>query len=251
MKIPLFAGTLAFSPFFNLHFLKGHGTFINASQHSHPCEKENFMETVPDTSASDGNPNPMATEPKEALRRIVWIVLAGVLFFGLAGIFSKNFLENRNVAVLQDVVDMTEVTVLGVVMDSLSGSPAVFLFKESDDMFLPIWIGANEAVAIQAELAGVKSPRPLTNDLLKTVIEKLEASLQKIVITKVQDDTYYALLNLKSKSGDIEIDARPSDAIGLAIRFKCPIFVSNKVLKQYGLSSRDAAKKRIEKSKKI
>lgn len=210
------------------------------------------METIPDTDSSAENiPASPSSANKDGMRRIVLIVLAAFLIFGLAGIFSKKFFQNRNVLFFQDVSDISEVKVLGVVMDSLSGSPAVFLYQESDDIFLPIWIGANEAVAIQAELAGVKSPRPLTNDLLKTIIEKLGGTVTKIIINKVQDDTYYAILNIEANGAASEIDARPSDAVGLAIRFKCPIFVSNKVLKQYGVSSRDAAKKRVEKSKKI
>ncbi len=188
---------------------------------------------------------------QEAVRRIVIIVLAAILFFGLAGLFSKHFLGERGILLTDDPPGLTEMKVIGVVMDSLSETPAVFLFSETEEMFLPIWIGANEAVAIQSELAGLKSPRPLTSDLLKDVIEKLDASLEKTVITKVQDDTFYALLHIKTKNGLLEIDARPSDALGLAIRFKCPIMVNDEVLKRYGMSSQDAAKKQLGKRKKI
>ena len=211
-----------------------------------------FMETIPDPNpVAESRPTGSSQCPNDAMRRTMLIVLSAFLLVGLTGIFSRNFLKDRNLLLLRDVSDITEVKVLGVVMDSLSGSPAVFLYEEREDVYLPIWIGANEAVAIQAELSGVKSPRPLTNDLLKDIMITLNATLEKIIITKVQDDTYYAQLNVKGKDGSSEIDARPSDAIGLAIRFQCPIFVSNKVLKEYGISSGDAANKRIGKIKKI
>jgi bifunctional DNase/RNase len=210
------------------------------------------MESVHDTPAppeSLSADQPQAN--KDVMRRVVLIVLSAMLFFGLAGIFSNNFLFDRNAVFRTGDPNVTEMKVLGVVMDSLSETPAVFLYSEKEEIFLPIWIGANEAVAIQAELSGVKSPRPLTNDLLKDVIEKLDATLEKMVITKVQDDTYYSLLYIKTKNGLLEIDARPSDALGLSIRFKCPIWVNDEIVKKYGMSSQDAAKKRLEKSKKI
>ena len=216
-------------------------------------KKENsFMDSVHETPASPETYS--AEQPqnhRDVIRRIVLIVLSALLFFGLAGVFSKKFLFEHSAMFAAGGSDVTEMKVLGVVMDSLSETPAVFLYSEKEEIFLPIWIGANEAVAIQAELAGVKSPRPLTNDLLKDVIEKLEATLEKIVITKVQDDTYYSILYIKGKNGSLEIDARPSDALGLAIRFKCPIWVNDDIVKKYGMSSQDAAKKRLEKSKKI
>jgi hypothetical protein len=210
------------------------------------------METVSDTSSAAGNMTSGSSPVKHNItHRITIIVLAALLFFALAGLFSKHFFGERGILLTGDPPGETEMKVIGVVMDSLSETPAVFLYSEREEMFLPIWIGANEAVAIQAELAGIKSPRPLTNDLLKNVIEKLDAALEKMVITKVQDDTFYALLYIKTKTGSLEIDARPSDALGLAIRFKCPVLVNDEVLKRYGVSSQDAAKKRLEKRKKI
>ena len=209
------------------------------------------MDTVHETGSAEDNFSQNSHSGRDALRRITIIVLAALLFFALAGLFSKHFFGERGILLTGDPPGETEMKVIGVVMDSLNETPAVFLFSESEEMFLPIWIGANEAVAIQAELAGLKSPRPLTNDLLKNVIEKLDAALEKMVITKVQDDTFYALLYIKTKTGSLEIDARPSDALGLAIRFKCPILVNDEVLKRYGVSSQDAAKKRLEKRKKI
>lgn len=210
------------------------------------------MESVHDTPAAPESfsaQQPQAN--KDVMRRLVLIVLSLMLFFGLAGIFSKNIFFDRSAVFMTGEANVTEMKVLGVVMDSLSETPAVFLYSEKEEIFLPIWIGANEAVAIQAELSGVKSPRPLTNDLLKDVIENLDATLEKIVITKVQNDTYYSILYIKGNKGALEIDARPSDALGLAIRFKCPIWVNDEIVKKYGMSSQDAAKKRLEKSKKI
>lgn len=209
------------------------------------------MDAIHDASAAQENYPENSRNRNEAMRRITIIIAAALLFFTLAAFFSKQFLDQRNGFLSGDPPGLTEMKVLGVVMDSLSETPAVFLYSEKEEIFLPIWIGANEAVAIQAELAGVKSPRPLTNDLLKDVIEKLDATLEKIVITKVQDDTYYSILYIKGKNGSLEIDARPSDALGLAIRFKCPIWVNDDIVKKYGMSSQDAAKKRLEKSKKI
>lgn len=147
--------------------------------------------------------------------------------------------------------EYVSVEIIGVYMDSLSSTPVVYLFEPNKEIYLPIWIGANEAVAIQSELAGVKPPRPLTNDLLKSVMEKLDGTLEGVNITKVEDDTFFAELIVRKKDDDqaMQIDARPSDAIGLAIRFKCPIQVNQEVLKTYGISS-DSDRRRQASTKK-
>lgn len=145
--------------------------------------------------------------------------------------------------------ESVEVKVMAVVMDSAAMSPTVILYDETGKIMLPIWIGTSEAYAIQLELNGEKPPRPLTNDLLKAVMDKLGATLLKTVVTMVQDQTYYAKLYLQSPRGDVEIDARPSDAIALAMRSKAPIFVNKDVLTKHGIST-ETKKKINEKTRK-
>ena len=106
---------------------------------------------------------------------------------------------------------------------------------------LPIWIGPAEASAIAMELAGVKFSRPLTHDLLKQVIVGLGAELRKVIITQVKDNTYFAELHIYRGDTVIQIDARPSDSIALALRLKAPIFTSDTLLELTSVDTSDTA----------
>jgi len=119
-------------------------------------------------------------------------------------------------------------------LDRTTNTPVVILQEQEGERVLPIWIGPAEASAIAMELAGVKFARPLTHDLLKQVILGLGADLRKVIITQVKDNTYYAELHIYRGDAVIQIDARPSDSIAVALRLKAPIFTSENLL---GLTS--------------
>lgn len=113
-----------------------------------------------------------------------------------------------------------------------SGAYALILREVNGNRNLPIIIGAFEAQAIAMELEGIKPPRPLTHDLAKNLIESLGATLVEIIIDELRDNTFYAKLILDVSSMTQEIDARPSDAIALSVRFRCPIFASESVMRE-------------------
>ena len=127
---------------------------------------------------------------------------------------------------------MIEMQLGGLGFDPKNMSPIVLLKDIEDRNFLPIWIGMFEAAAIAMELQEFKPPRPMTHDLLSKMIESLEGEVLKIVISEIIDNTFYAIIELKQKNGDKvhKIDARPSDAIAVAVRTKVPIFVSESVM---------------------
>src|ERR1051326_9234980 len=124
-----------------------------------------------------------------------------------------------------------EVTVEGMALDPNTGSPVVRLVEKGKGRReLPIWIGPFEAQAIALEIQGVPPPRPLTHDLMKQLIERLGARLTRVVISELRDNTYFATLNLEGPGGqELPVDARPSDAIALALRLHGPILVSDEL----------------------
>jgi hypothetical protein len=125
---------------------------------------------------------------------------------------------------------MIEVRVAHLGLDRTTNTPVVILQEQQGERVLPIWIGPSEASAIAMELAGVKFSRPLTHDLLKQVIVGLGADLRKVIITRVKDNTYYAELHIYRGDAVIQVDARPSDSIAVALRLKAPIFTSESLL---------------------
>lgn len=129
---------------------------------------------------------------------------------------------------------MVEMELNKIIIDEKRQDQIIVLKEKEGDRFLPIVIGFLEANAIKMKISGVVPPRPLTHDLLQNVIESLNAQVQKIIIDKLQDSTFYAKIVLNSKTGADEtvIDARPSDSIALAVRTKAPIFVEEEVIKR-------------------
>ncbi len=118
---------------------------------------------------------------------------------------------------------------------SLVNSQRVILLKEkTGERFLPIWIGSAEADAIAVKLQGVEIRRPLTHDLLNSMIDALGGKVESVLINEIKNDTFYARINLSVDGNRMEIDSRPSDALALAIRANCPIFVDETVLSQAG-----------------
>jgi len=123
-----------------------------------------------------------------------------------------------------------EMKVKGLALEPLSNMPMIILRDEEDKRSLPIWVGLFEANAIALELEKIATPRPMTHDLIKKILEALEARVQKIVVNDVRDNTFYAVIHLRLGRADITVDSRPSDAIALALRVGAPIFVDEEVV---------------------
>jgi bifunctional DNase/RNase len=115
-------------------------------------------------------------------------------------------------------------------VDPITNSPIVILRDKDGQKVLPIWVGIFEANAIALQIENVSTPRPMTHDLLRNVIQDLRASVQKVVVCDLQENTFYALIYLALNGDTVAIDARPSDAIALALRTRAPIFVEDTVL---------------------
>jgi uncharacterized protein len=130
---------------------------------------------------------------------------------------------------------MIEVTIDSIRVSLMSQHRIVVLKEESGVRYLPIWIGPFEADAITLQLQGMEAPRPLTHDLLKTVIETLGGEVLHIMISALEKNTYYARVVLDVDGDTVEVDSRPSDAIALGVRVNAPIYVAEDVMEQAGL----------------
>lgn len=125
-----------------------------------------------------------------------------------------------------------EVKIRGLMMDPNSGTPIIILKDINSDTMLPIWVGAYEANAIALEIEKVAPQRPMTHDLLRNVIQEMGASVERVTVTELRDNTFFAAILLKNRSEEtLIIDSRPSDAIALALRVDCPIFVDEEVIR--------------------
>ena len=123
-----------------------------------------------------------------------------------------------------------EMSIKGLMVDPITNTPIVILRDKDGNRVLPIWVGIFEANAIALQIENVTTPRPMTHDLLRNVIHDLNASVQKIVVCDLQENTFYALIHLALNGDTLMIDARPSDAIALALRTRAPIFVEESVI---------------------
>jgi hypothetical protein len=122
--------------------------------------------------------------------------------------------------------------VKGLTLDPLTNMPIIILKDVEGNRALPIWIGANEANAIAMEMERITTPRPMTHDLIRNILEGLKAKVSRIVINDLRDNTFYAVIFLTVNGTEVAIDSRPSDAIALALRVKSPIFVAEKVIRE-------------------
>lgn len=133
---------------------------------------------------------------------------------------------------------MIQVRIAGLSLDSTTGQPVLLLIPADQGSdastlrTLPIWIGQAEAVAILIALQGMEAPRPMTHDLLKNVIEALGFVVSRVEVTRLDEGTFYASIVVKDQDREIEIDARPSDSVALAVRAGCPIFVAEDVFSE-------------------
>lgn len=125
---------------------------------------------------------------------------------------------------------LIEMNLAGVRMELPSNQPIVLLRESEGERFLPIWIGPSEATAIAVALQGIVTPRPMTHDLLKNILEEMAVQVSSIIITELREGTYYAVINMQRNGDAFEISSRPSDAIALAVRLGCKIFASDDVL---------------------
>ena len=123
-----------------------------------------------------------------------------------------------------------EMTIRGLMVDPITNMPIIILRDKDGQRVLPIWVGVYEANAIALQMENVTTPRPMTHDLLKNVILDLRASIDKIVVSDLKENTFYALIHLTVNGEGMAIDARPSDAIALALRARAPIFVEDRVI---------------------
>ena len=146
--------------------------------------------------------------------------------------------------------ELVPMSIKGLMLDPVSNSPIVVLKDEQETCFLPIWVGIFEANAIALQLENVTTPRPMTHDLLKNMIAELNAQVSRIVINDLRDSTFFAQILLVIGGKTLELDARPSDAIALALRVEAPIFVAQTVLDQAQTISPDVEEGQEEKMKK-
>ncbi len=126
-------------------------------------------------------------------------------------------------------MSMIEAKVNGLALDMTTNSPVVILSSSDSERMLPIWIGHYEALAIAMELSGFSSKRPLTHDLLRSVISAMGGKVQKVEVTELVSQTFYAKLYIKLNGSVVQIDARPSDSIALALKTKVPLFVAEEL----------------------
>lgn len=125
-----------------------------------------------------------------------------------------------------------KVSIAGLTIDKASNTPIIILKTEEDDRAIPIWIGLLEATSIASALQNVKFDRPMTHDLFKNFTDTINTSVSKVEVCDLKDNTFYAKIYFTSEGKSFSMDARPSDAIALAIRYEAPIFVDEKVIEK-------------------
>lgn len=143
-----------------------------------------------------------------------------------------------------------EMVIKGLMIDPITNMPIVILRDKTGERVLPIWVGAFEANAIALQIENVATPRPMTHDLLRNVIHDLKASVQKIVVSDLKENTFYALIHLLVNGEPLAVDARPSDAIALALRTSAPIYVEDSVIdhaRSVDLAPEKAGSERLQK----
>ena len=142
---------------------------------------------------------------------------------------------------------MIEMSLVGVRVELPSNQPIVLLKEKEGERYLPIWIGAVEATAIAFALQGIETPRPMTHDLMRDMLGELNVNVERIVISDLVDQTFYATIKMVSAAGSLDVSSRPSDAIALAVRLNTPIYASAEVLDQAGIELRDDEETEVQK----
>jgi len=142
---------------------------------------------------------------------------------------------------------MIEMELTGVRVELPTNQPIVLLREREGERYLPIWIGAAEAAAIALSLQGVVTPRPMTHDLLKNILEDLSVRVARIVVTELRESTFFATIEMQRDSTTFEVSSRPSDAIALAVRMAIPIFASEEVLDEAAILIPGEEEEEVEK----
>jgi uncharacterized protein len=142
---------------------------------------------------------------------------------------------------------MKELSLVGVRVELPSNQPIVLLKESDGERYLPIWIGAVEATAIAFALQGIETPRPMTHDLMRDMLGEVQVSVERVLISELVDQTFYALIRMSSDGKTVEVSSRPSDAIALAVRINAPIYAAEEVLDQAGIELRDEEETEVEK----
>src|SRR5688572_17299474 len=145
---------------------------------------------------------------------------------------------------------LVPMSIKGLMLDPVSNSPIVVLKDDEEKFFLPIWVGIFEANAIALQLENITTPRPMTHDLLRNMISELDARVTRVVINDLRDSTFFAQIRLLVAGKTLEVDARPSDALALALRTEAPIYVAQTVLDQAQTITPEAGEDNDEKVKK-
>ncbi len=136
---------------------------------------------------------------------------------------------------------------MGVRVELPSNQPIVLLKETDGDRYLPIWIGAVEATAIAFALQGIETPRPMTHDLLRDILTESDINVERILISELVEQTFFAVIRMTNNGKVTEVSSRPSDAIALAVRISAPIFAAEEVLEQAGIELRDDDEAEVEK----
>jgi bifunctional DNase/RNase len=144
-----------------------------------------------------------------------------------------------------------EMKIRGLMMDPVTNMPIVILKDLGSNTVLPIWVGIYEANAIALEIEKVATPRPMTHDLIKSLLLGLNTGVRKVVVNELKEDTFYALIWLERDGELISVDSRPSDALALALRLDCPIFVEDAVLKSSKLAASVSDKVNTEELRRL
>jgi bifunctional DNase/RNase len=142
---------------------------------------------------------------------------------------------------------MVELSLVGVRVELPSNQPIVLLKEADGERYLPIWIGAVEATAIAFALQGIQTPRPMTHDLLRDILNETDVTVERVLISELVDQTFFATIRMSQEGKAMEVSSRPSDAIALAVRINAPIFGAEEVLEQAGIELKDEEETEVEK----
>jgi bifunctional DNase/RNase len=142
---------------------------------------------------------------------------------------------------------MVELSLVGVRVELPSNQPIVLLKELEGERYLPIWIGAVEATAIAFALQGIQTPRPMTHDLMRDILNETQIEVERILISELVEQTFFALIRMSQNGRSTEVSSRPSDAIALAVRINAPIFAAEEVLEQAGIELKDEEETEVEK----
>jgi uncharacterized protein len=142
---------------------------------------------------------------------------------------------------------MVELSLIGVRVELPSNQPIVLLKELEGERYLPIWIGAVEATAIAFALQGIQTPRPMTHDLMRDILNESQIQVERILISELVEQTFFAVIRMSQNGRSTEVSSRPSDAIALAVRINAPIFAAEEVLEQAGIELKDEEETEVEK----